>query len=598
MNERRWANVVHQLRSNASPDPYLDFNELNDKKKKARNNGPLSINNVLHQFCNDTSTHGPGQIYRVQSVIGRAIWGVIFIGALIAVVVQLAALAEKYRQWPTLEMTSLEHVPVSFPDVTVCSSRKVSTTNLAQMMTNPASMTYKYQKKLNQWRSTIQDQWFQLRSRSTLGMYENIGTHETALIGNSLKDFMVQCGTRGTICTQDQLQSFINPYFYNCYTFKGASASSDQIVPGPAYGLAMILYLETCNGTFDGHSLNSFSTLGNTVGVRVIIHPPGTMPLPYTHGFDIMPGHSTSIVLNVQHVLRRDEPYGKCTRNESLRDLDKFRYSLPACHEICMQHNCQSVCGCQSSYHPLPAENKEEMPYCGSLDQTPEQYINSTQCENRAFSNFNNDSARRDACNCPVQCDSFIYNPVITESYWPDPSAYLNFFDDSIVARPDHDSLTSYRELNQVLHDDRIPSRDRLDIVRLNFARLSVYFRDLDILTRQQIPSYGLNDLFSDFGGSMGLWVGISVLSIIECIQFIFTLFIVAWIRLKESRLVQKFRVQVTPTRQTTGRRQANMQKENISSSTNVTDLLDTKKTTCISDGKKTETSLKADAGI
>ena len=54
------------------------------------------------------------------------------------------------------------------------------------------------------------------------------------------------------------------------------------------------------------------------------------------------------------------------------------------------------------------------------------------------------------------------------------------------------------------------------------------------------MPSYGLNDLFSDFGGSMGLWVGISILSVIELFQLFATLTVVAFIRMKESRLAQK----------------------------------------------------------
>ena len=74
MNQRRWANVMQQMRGQDLLNPGINSNlalgELNDKKK-VRHNGPLSINTVLHKFCNDTSTHGPAQIYRVQSIIGE-----------------------------------------------------------------------------------------------------------------------------------------------------------------------------------------------------------------------------------------------------------------------------------------------------------------------------------------------------------------------------------------------------------------------------------------------------------------------------------------------------------------------------------------------
>ena len=409
-----------------------------------------------------------------------------FLAALSAVTIHLGTLVSKYRQWPTQEMTSLEHIPVSFPDVTVCSLRRVSISNVAKLIQNPSSNAFKYQNTLNKWNAAIDNEWLNRRSRAAISFYENIGSHEASLIGNSKTDFIISCMSRSAHCTEEQIISNVNPYFYHCYTFKGESASNNIVVAGPGYGLAMVFYLETYNGTMDGHSLKTFSSIGNTVGVRVTIHAPGTIPLPYTHGFDIMPGHSTSIALNVQHIKRMADPYGKCTRNESLRDLEAYRYSLSACQELCMQRNCQSECGCQSSYHPLPQDSEHEV-YCGSLNQPPEDYIKSTLCEFGAWVAFNNDSLRREACNCPVQCDQFTYNPVITESYWPDPSTYLNFFDGLIAIRPDRASLKSYQQLNKVLHDPSVREEDRLQIVRLNFARLSVYFRDLEILKREEV---------------------------------------------------------------------------------------------------------------
>ena len=541
-NQRRWTDSIDQMRNNQLQ--LQEFSPAQFQNKKPLGIGRQhSINAVLHQFCSETSTHGPSQIYRVQSLTGKFIWGLFFMGAMIAVIVHLSVLVEKYQKWPTQEMTSLQHVAVSFPDVTVCSSRKVSFTNLKQQLINTSSKVQQYMKLLAHWTSNIDNAWVQRRSKAGIGFFENIGPVEASLIGNARKDFLVQCISRGVACTEEQISKYVNPYFYNCYTFNGASVPNDMTVAGPGYGLAMILYLETYNGTIDGEALKTSSILGNSIGVRVIVHPPGTLPMPYTHGIDIMPGHSTSVALTVERIKRLSKPYTNCTNNITLTDLPEFHYSLPACIELCMQHRCQSSCGCQTSYHPLPSNSTDKV-YCGTLYQPPEQYINSTLCEYHAWLASNNSTTARDDCNCPVQCESYNYKPIITESYWPDPAYYQNFFDNTIGARPDRENLKSYNQLHQVVHDDSIPAQERLDIIRLNFARLNVYFRDLDISTREQIASYGIFALFSDFGGTMGLWVGISIVSIVELIQFVITLSIIAMDRLRRSRQTRARRVQ------------------------------------------------------
>lgn len=40
----------------------------------------------------------------------------------------------------------------------------------------------------------------------------------------------------------------------------------------------------------------------------------------------------------------------------------------------------------------------------------------------------------------------------------------------------------------------------------------------------RQLPAYGLADLFADIGGTLGLWMGISVLTIMELMELIIRL--------------------------------------------------------------------------
>jgi hypothetical protein len=52
-----------------------------------------------------------------------------------------------------------------------------------------------------------------------------------------------------------------------------------------------------------------------------------------------------------------------------------------------------------------------------------------------------------------------------------------------------------------------------------------VYLEDLSVVEYRQLPAYGLADLFADIGGTLGLWMGISVLTIMELMELIIRLF-------------------------------------------------------------------------
>ncbi len=49
-----------------------------------------------------------------------------------------------------------------------------------------------------------------------------------------------------------------------------------------------------------------------------------------------------------------------------------------------------------------------------------------------------------------------------------------------------------------------------------SFARVNIYFRDITVLEKGQSASYKWTDLLADVGGILGLWVGVSFITIFE----------------------------------------------------------------------------------
>ena len=58
-----------------------------------------------------------------------------------------------------------------------------------------------------------------------------------------------------------------------------------------------------------------------------------------------------------------------------------------------------------------------------------------------------------------------------------------------------------------------------------DMAKINVYIADTSIIKTTQEIDYTVSDLLSDLGGIMGLWIGMSVLSIVEILQFALDLF-------------------------------------------------------------------------
>jgi hypothetical protein len=80
----------------------------------------------------------------------------------------------------------------------------------------------------------------------------------------------------------------------------------------------------------------------------------------------------------------------------------------------------------------------------------------------------------------------------------------------------------------------------RRDLIRKNFVRLNVYIESLVVDQIVQKASYSLFNLFSDIGGTFGLWIGMSVLTWGEVVEFGVHLG-VRWIRkLRRQRLTTR----------------------------------------------------------
>lgn len=74
-------------------------------------------------------------------------------------------------------------------------------------------------------------------------------------------------------------------------------------------------------------------------------------------------------------------------------------------------------------------------------------------------------------------------------------------------------------------------------------ARLSIFFKEHQFITSKRSELYGQTDFYANCGGLLGLFLGMSCLSVIEVIYY-FTLRLVCSLRLRRNRQRKSMRLQ------------------------------------------------------
>lgn len=82
----------------------------------------------------------------------------------------------------------------------------------------------------------------------------------------------------------------------------------------------------------------------------------------------------------------------------------------------------------------------------------------------------------------------------------------------------------------EVFYQDELIKRGKFDwldfgSLRRNVLKIQIFFEELNVEMIKEQKSYGIADFASDIGGQLGLWIGFSVLTIAEFIEFIMLLF-------------------------------------------------------------------------
>ncbi|VDO93537.1 unnamed protein product [Heligmosomoides polygyrus] len=272
-----------------------------------------------------------------------------------------------------------------------------------------------------------------------------------------------------------EFEAFLDPTYGACFTYVGRHhASITDERAGPAYDRFLrSLFV----------NISEYLPTTEAAGVRLTVHSIHEQAFPDTLGHSAPTGFVSSFGIKLKSLTRLPAPYGDCIKQGKDGDFIYVtkQYSTEGCQRSCIQKHLATACGCGDPRYP-PFRTSKNCPVDDPVKR---------ECLKREIQ-FAMRRPKTVGCKCRQPCSQDVYSVSYSASRWPAVPGDLS---GCPVGLAPHHCLLYKREQG---------------------AMIEVYFEQLNYESLLESEAYGLPNLLADFGGQLGLWMGVSVITIME----------------------------------------------------------------------------------
>ncbi|NXX41339.1 ASI4A protein, partial [Tricholaema leucomelas] len=458
----------------------IKFAEEDEKQKEKEEGDKESLieepaqprSRDLAAFASASTLHGLGHICRSgQLGVRQTLWAFAFLVSLTFFLYQAAKSALLYLEHPHVMALDEEATrEMVFPAITICN--------------------------INRYRhSALTDaDIFHLANMTGLPPKDRDGHKATDLLypdpdmadivnrtGHQLDDMLKSCNFSGENCSSRDF-TVVYTRYGKCYTFNGDRRNPRVTRQGGmGNGLEIMLDIQQEEYLPIWRETNETSF---EAGIRVQIHSQDEPPYIHQLGFGVSPGFQTFVSCQEQRLTYLPQPWGNCRASvqgeQMLPGYDT--YSIAACRLQCEKEAVVRSCHCRMVH--MPGEG------CNESICSPNVYI---ECADHTLDAAVEDSQER--CSCPTPCNLTRYGKEISMVRIPNKGSAR------YLARKYNKNETYIRE---------------------NFLVLDIFFEALNYEAIEQKKAYDLAGLLGDIGGQMGLFIGASILTILEILDYVY----------------------------------------------------------------------------
>uniref|UniRef100_A0A8C1ZKX5 Acid-sensing ion channel 1 n=1 Tax=Cyprinus carpio TaxID=7962 RepID=A0A8C1ZKX5_CYPCA len=434
-----------------------------DAASKQRTEGSLKEAGKL--FLKHTTFHGVRHVFLSGSYPRRVAWLLAFLTALALLFTWSSNRVRYLLSSPVYTKAHMVYAKrLVFPAVTICNQNIL----LPRRMKKPDIFN------AGRWLGLFGKNW-----QVSPVVREALPSMRQLLdrLGHQLEEMLLYCRFQGQLCGPRNFSTIFTRYG-KCYTFNSGQDGRPLLITmmgGMGNGLELMLdiqqdeYLPVWGETDE----TSFEA-----GIKVQIHTQDEPPFIDQLGFGVAPGFQTFVSCQEQRLTYLPPPWGDC--KATAMDSDFFStYSITACRIDCETRYLVENCNCRMVHMPGDA------PYC-----TPEQY---KECADPALDFLV--ERDNDYCVCETPCNMTRYGKELSFVKIPSKASakYL---------------AKKYNKTEQYIAE--------------NILVLDIFFEALNYETIEQKKAYELAGLLGDIGGQMGLFIGASILTILELFDYLY----------------------------------------------------------------------------
>ncbi len=513
-----------------------------------------SVSAILDKFASNTTVHGVPRLIEAENVTKRVVWSIVCVLAFGLFLGQSITLVVTYYSYPTKINMRIEEKELEFPWVSVCNNGNFDILT-QDFVSRLAAGTHK--EKHYQHLKTFSEQYeffwtdsgfiFQHLLDVQLGSFSekktllfdiysyenfaaNIGINATMEAGVDLQHLVINCQYQGNPCDiNTTFDTTFDPYYTKCFTFKPKKRSvAYRSGFDKSHTLSLILFTGT--GTFLHADEESFILPGSQsaeiassrgMGSKVVVHSPHTKPHFLLDGFDIPAGYSTTISVKGKEFVRPGKPYSNCKKLGNIAG-----YTVKSCQRQCFQNLLIFKCGCADEYMPL--NTTQNVPLCSALPRLPEKcfsnfddscestvtkWYSSNVCSRKVFSSMKSRGIQATSeCDCFPLCHETQYESSYSLSTTPRSESVRDLLKSFVKSLdPDRKFILQNNQSKQ----------DMMRNLLGQVSRINVNIADNKVVQTIESPDYPGIRLLSVIGGALGLWIGISVISLFELLQLL-----------------------------------------------------------------------------
>lgn len=495
--------------------------ELNNNKKFNSKNSSTIIEQLklsLKECILSSTTHGISNIYRSKSRLIQTMWLImVMLSSGVCVYFIKISLSDYFSYSVTTETRIVNEHQSPFPVVTICNKNK---------FTSDESVDYlKYLiKEKNLIDFFNETRFLRNKSISTEEKYNKLNEFIRIARSNLLKDgkdmtkysqsidkILISCYYAGFKCNSSDFDVIYNSYNGICFQFN--SGRQKEIRKMTKLGKYNGLTIELYTGISD-----ELNKLALNKGLIVSISNQTDYPFDYLpNSVDIEPGLESNILVERFVYNQLPDPYSIC--NLDLSDMNNingfdsefyrillrtnYSYSRESCLDICFQKFLNESCNCTDHTVSFRLPNTKICHERFQFDCTSNFYF-----EKFILNDFIDRNCLK---HCPMECTKMKFNNYLSYSTYPN-----NFYVESIR---NEERLFNQFSLNH--------TNDFLTNLNENIVKLNVFYDSLSLVSLKESPTVTEIDLLSSIGGTLGLFLGMSILSFTEFVElFLLTLLI------------------------------------------------------------------------